>query len=110
MSSYDCYGQHGAYRVGGFPDDVIGLDEWRRLFEQLDQFQEPGLDQSYQDPLSALRALHHPFTKGGTNSGDIRVREYSFPTGNAIKMKLYALRGLQMQRSLITGSTFSILR
>jgi hypothetical protein len=31
MSSYDCYDQQGEYRVGAFPDDTIGLDEWRHL-------------------------------------------------------------------------------
>jgi hypothetical protein len=58
MSSYDCYDQQGEYRVGAFPDDAIGLDEWRRLLEQLGRLQERGPDQSDQDPLSALRALH----------------------------------------------------
>jgi hypothetical protein len=58
MSSYHCYDQQGEYRVGGFPEDAVGLDEWRRLLEQLDRLEEPVTDQSDQDPLAALRALH----------------------------------------------------
>ena len=58
MSSYDCYDQQGEYHAGGFPNDAIGLDEWRGLLEELDRLQEPRDQDTYEDPLLALRLLH----------------------------------------------------